>query len=154
MAAGAEVLAVEPDSHMARVASAKGVSVEVATFEQWEPTDRSFDLVVFAQSFHWVDPKHALHKVAALLNPGGRAALLWNRITPVTPTRQQLDEAYAGLLEHWQRPSVDFEGGAELAALLDEAGLHQRTPPVRRAAALPHRRLGGHGDHLLQRAHP
>jgi SAM-dependent methyltransferase len=122
MAAGAEVLAVEPDSHMARVAAAKGVSVEVATFEQWEPTDRSFDLVVFAQSFHWVDPKHALHKVAALLNPGGRAALLWNRITPVTPTRQQLDEAYAGLLEHWQRPSVDFEGGAELAALLDEAG--------------------------------
>jgi SAM-dependent methyltransferase len=119
--AGAEVLAVEPDPHMARVAAAKGLRVDVVPFEQWEPADRTFDLVVFAQSFHWVEPTAALRKVAQVLAPGGHAALLWNRITPVTPTRQQFGAAYAGLLDEWQRPSVDFEGGAELEALLDAA---------------------------------
>ncbi|WP_319455647.1 MULTISPECIES: class I SAM-dependent methyltransferase [unclassified Mycobacterium] len=120
--AGANVLAVEPDSQMARVASEKGLSVEVATFEAWDPAGRSFDMVVFAQSFHWVEPRLALRKVAALLNPGGRLALLWNRVAPVTPDRQQLDRAYAGLLDEWQRPSVYVEGD-ELGPLLTEAGL-------------------------------
>jgi SAM-dependent methyltransferase len=58
--AGAEVLAVEPDSRMARVAAGKGIHVEQATFEDWQPAGRSFDLVVFAQSFHWVQPRVAL----------------------------------------------------------------------------------------------
>jgi len=120
--AGANVLAVEPDSQMARVASAKGLSVEVANFEAWDPAGRTFDLVVFAQSFHWVEPRLGLRKVVALLNPGGRLALLWNRIFPVTPNKQQLDRAYAGLLDEWQRPSVDVEG-EELLPLLTEVGM-------------------------------
>jgi SAM-dependent methyltransferase len=122
--AGANVLAVEPDSQMAHVATEKGLSVEVATFEAWDPAGRTFDLVVFAQSFHWVEPRLALRKVSALLNPGGRLALLWNRISPVTPSRQQLDHAYAGLLDVWQRPSpsAGLEGD-ELEPLLEQAGL-------------------------------
>src|SRR5262245_19882747 len=57
---GADVLAVEPDARMGRVAAAKGIRVEQATFEEWRPADRTFDLVVFAQSFHWVDTRPAL----------------------------------------------------------------------------------------------
>jgi ubiquinone/menaquinone biosynthesis C-methylase UbiE len=128
-AAGAEVLAVEPDPHMADVAAGKGLDVEVATFEQWDPGGRTFELVVFAQSFHWVEPRTALHRVAGLLSPGGRLALLWNRITSEVPTREQFDAAYAGLLDQWQRPSVDVEGTDDLAGLLDEAGfdgVHRR----------------------------
>ncbi|GAS97804.1 methylase [Mycolicibacterium canariasense] len=120
--AGADVLAVEPDPLMAEVAAHKGLAVEVATFEDWEPRGRSFDLVVFAQSFHWVDPEPALRKVRALLAPGGRLALLWNRIVPVTPDRDELGRAYAGLLEEWQRPSTDIEGD-DLDPLLAAAGL-------------------------------
>ena len=120
--AGAEVLAVEPDSQMAGIAADKGLPVEVATFEGWEPAGRTFDLVVFAQSFHWVEPLSALRKVVALLAPGGRLALVWNRITPVAPDRRQLDRAYAGILDEWQRPSVGVEGD-ELAPLLSDAGL-------------------------------
>ena len=123
LAAGADVLAVEPDANMAAVASDKGVRVEVASFEQWEPAGRTFDLVVFAQSFHWVEPVSALRTVAALLNPGGRLALLWNRIRPDTPTPEQFDAAYAGVLDEWRRaPSSDVEGGDQLTALLDAAG--------------------------------
>ncbi|MCW2686159.1 MAG: methylase involved in ubiquinone/menaquinone biosynthesis [Mycobacterium sp.] len=57
--AGAHVLVVEPDPRMARIAADKGIRVEVATFEEWQPAGRSFDLVVFAQSFHWVRPRVA-----------------------------------------------------------------------------------------------
>lgn len=119
--AGADVLAVEPDPQMAEVAAAKGLVVEVATFEDWDPRGRTFDLVVFAQSFHWVDPAAGLHKVRALLAPGGRLALLWNRIVAVRPDPEELGRAYAGLLDDPQRPSSDIEG-ADLDPLLADAG--------------------------------
>lgn len=120
--AGADVLAVEPDPQMARLIAEKGIAVEIDTFERWEPAGRTFDLVVFAQSFHWVEPQPALNKVAAILKPGGRLALLWNRITSVRPTPEQLDGAYAGLVDDWRRPSTGIESGDELAPLLDAAG--------------------------------
>ncbi|MEH3131741.1 MAG: class I SAM-dependent methyltransferase [Mycolicibacterium neoaurum] len=133
-AAGADVLAVEPDPQMAEVATAKGVSVELATFADWDPRGRVFDLVLFAQSFHWVEPADALAKVRGLLTPRGRLALVWNRIVAVSPTPETLAEAYAGLVEQPSRPSVDIEG-AELDTLLAAAGMsHER----RRYVEHPH----------------
>jgi SAM-dependent methyltransferase len=72
MASSARVVAVEPDTRMAQVAADKGVRVERATFEEWQAAGRSFDLVVFAQSFHWVEPRSAIEKVLTILRPGGR----------------------------------------------------------------------------------
>lgn len=120
--AGADVIAVEPDPEMAAIAAAKGFPVDVATFEEWEPAGRTFDLVVFAQSFHWVEPASALAKVAALLNPGGRLALLWNRIVQDRPTLEEFDAAYAGIIADWRRPSEGIERSERLGILLDEAG--------------------------------
>jgi 2-polyprenyl-3-methyl-5-hydroxy-6-metoxy-1,4-benzoquinol methylase len=40
---GADVLAVEPDTRMAAIAQEKGIPVEIATFERWEPVGRRFD---------------------------------------------------------------------------------------------------------------
>jgi SAM-dependent methyltransferase len=120
--AGADVLAVEPDPQMAEIARQKELAVEVAGFEDWDPRGRTFDLVVFAQSFHWVEPEAALRKVRTLLTPGGRLALLWNRIVPVTPDAGALGRAYDGILEQWQRPSTDIEG-EHLDPLLAAAGL-------------------------------
>jgi SAM-dependent methyltransferase len=122
MEAGAEVLAVEPDPRMAAVAAGKGIRVEQATFEDWQPAGRTFDLVVFAQSFHWVEPRCALTKVASILGPGGRLALLSNRVTPVSPTRQVLDEAYAGLLDVSQRQAIDAVHDDGLTAIVEELG--------------------------------
>ena len=122
MEAGAEVLAVEPDPRMERIAADKGIRVEQATFEDWQPSGRSFDLVVFARSFHWVEPRPALAKVMKVLNAGGRLALLSNRITPVSPTRQVLDEAYAGYLEPFQRPAIDSLHNAGLTSTVEECG--------------------------------
>jgi SAM-dependent methyltransferase len=118
--AGADVLAVEPDERMARVAAAKGIRVDQATFEEWQPAGRTFDLVVFAQSFHWVHPQKALQKVAAILGQGGRLALLANRIIPTAPTQQELDKINADYFDVTARSIVNAED--ELAAMLEERG--------------------------------
>src|SRR5699024_11038336 len=78
--AGAKILAVEPDAEMAAVARAKGLEVEVSSFENWDRRGRTFDLVSFGQSFHWVDPMIALPRIRTLLEPGGSLALAWNDI--------------------------------------------------------------------------
>ena len=96
---GADVLAVEPDARMAAVAQAKGIPVELATFEEWEPAGREFDLVVFAASFHWVDPAVALPKIRGILNDGGKLALIWNRLRPTNPTRADFEAIYRDYMD-------------------------------------------------------
>jgi SAM-dependent methyltransferase len=120
--AGAGVLAVEPDPRMADVAAADGINVERATFESWDPKGRSFDRVVFAQSFHWVDPDYALDKVVTLLRPGGRLVLLSNRIIPIAPSRALVDEAFAGLVEESERRPIDAVHSDALATTFTSHG--------------------------------
>ncbi|WP_308286990.1 class I SAM-dependent methyltransferase [Actinomadura parmotrematis] len=76
--AGCAVLGVEPDARMAAFARRRGLEVEVATFEEWEPAGRAFDAVIAAQSWHWIDPAAGAAKAAGVLRPGGRLALFWN----------------------------------------------------------------------------
>lgn len=47
-------------------------------FETIPLADASFDLVVSATAFHWVDPA-SYPKLARVLRPHGSAALFWNR---------------------------------------------------------------------------
>ena len=96
---GADLLAVEPDARMATVAQAKGIPVELATFEDWDPAGRTFDLVVFAASFHWVDPAVALPKIRTILNDGGKLVLIWNRLRPDNPTRAEFEEIYRDYMD-------------------------------------------------------
>lgn len=108
-ARGAEVLALEPDPRMAALAREKGLTVEESTFENWDDAARSFDVILFAQSFHWVDPTVALPKIRRLLRAGtqgersdrgsGRLALAWNRLFPVTPSRADFAGVYRDFLD-------------------------------------------------------
>jgi len=41
---------------MAEVARRRGIDVETAKFEDWDPEGRTFDAVVSAQTWHWIDP--------------------------------------------------------------------------------------------------
>jgi SAM-dependent methyltransferase len=99
LAEGANVLAVEPDPRMAEIARGKGIPIEIGMFESWDPADRRFDLVVFGQSFHWVNPDIALPKVHALLSTGGQLALMWNRPFPTHPTHSDLAEIYRDYMD-------------------------------------------------------
>lgn len=81
-AAGATVLGIEPDGRMADFARSRGLEVEVATFETWEPGGRSFDAVIAGQSWHWVDPATGPTKAAEVLRPGGRLAVFGHVFDP------------------------------------------------------------------------
>lgn len=98
--AGCEVLAVEPDSQMAALAKAKGLIVEESTFEDWAPAGRTFDIITFGQSFHWVDPDLALPQIAQALNPRGILALAWNDIQATGETGRNL----ASILRRFSPP--------------------------------------------------
>jgi SAM-dependent methyltransferase len=77
-AAGRTVLGVEPDARMADFARGRGLDVEVAKFEDWDPAGRTFDAVVSGTAWHWVDPLAGAHKAAGVLSPGGLLALFDN----------------------------------------------------------------------------
>jgi SAM-dependent methyltransferase len=52
--------------------------VEVDAFEDWDAAGRTFDRVISAQAWHWLDLPVSTAKAASLLRPGGRLCLIWN----------------------------------------------------------------------------
>jgi len=93
-ARGCAVLGVEVDARMAARARARGLDVDVAPFERWEPLGRSFDLVIAAQAWHWIEPAAGARRAAGLLRPGGRLAVFWNVGDPPEHVRAVLDPIY------------------------------------------------------------
>ena len=99
-ARGCSVLGVEPDARMAAVARGHGIDVAVAAFETWELPGERFDLVIAAQSWHWVDPAAGSARAAGALRAGGRFAAFWNSYAS-TP------EVHAAFAEVYQRHPPD-----------------------------------------------
>jgi SAM-dependent methyltransferase len=96
---GLSVVAVEPDSGMARVARAAcaGLPVTVVElpFEEWRGPPGAFDLVISAQAWHWVETGLGLAIAAQALRPDGVLALWWSYAGPVGHiARESLDQAY------------------------------------------------------------
>jgi SAM-dependent methyltransferase len=94
LAAGCQVLGVDPDARMAEVARRGGVAVEVGKFEDWDPAGRAFDAVVAGQAWHWVDPVAGAAKAAVALRPGGRLAVFWNAFQPPADMAAALAAAF------------------------------------------------------------
>jgi SAM-dependent methyltransferase len=81
LAAGLEVVAVEPGAQLLSLAAGnlKGlgeVTFVNARFEDAQLPSRHFRAVFAASSFHWIDPEVSWAKVAELLAPHGTLALL------------------------------------------------------------------------------
>jgi SAM-dependent methyltransferase len=94
---GASVLAVEPDPAMAAVLSRRAptVEVQIAAFEDCRVPAGEFDLVVAAQSWHWVDHERGAAVAAAALRPGGHLCVWWNRPAAlVGPLWEAVDAVY------------------------------------------------------------
>ena len=94
LARGVQLLAVEPDERMAAVARRKGVPVEVSPFESWDAADRTFDLIVAGQSWHWVAQPAGAERALALLRPGGHLAAFWNLGTLDAEVTSVLESVY------------------------------------------------------------
>lgn len=80
---GCAVRALELGAQLARLAAENLASfpdVEIVTtaFEDAVESPGSYDAVVSATAFHWIDPSLAFPKAATLLRPGGSLALLTN----------------------------------------------------------------------------
>ncbi|MEU7689682.1 class I SAM-dependent methyltransferase [Microbispora hainanensis] len=104
-AAGCTVLGVEPDARMADFARRRGLDVEVATFEAWEPAARTFDAVVAATAWHWIDPVAGAAKAAEVLRPGGRLALFWHVFEPPAVVAEANAEVFRRVMSGF--PSQD-----------------------------------------------
>jgi SAM-dependent methyltransferase len=128
--AGCRVLGVDPDPRMAKLARQGGTDTEVAKFEDWDPAGRTFDTVIAAQAWHWVDPVAGAAKAAAVLRPGGRLAVFWNAFDPPQDLRDAFGEVYRRALPDspsagfWARPAVEAyrAGCARAAEAIRQAG--------------------------------
>ncbi|NYI03533.1 class I SAM-dependent methyltransferase [Allostreptomyces psammosilenae] len=129
-AAGCTVLGVEPDPRMADFAQARGLPVEVATFEAWEPAGRAFDAVIAAQSWHWVDPDVGATKAARVLRPNGRLAVFGHVFEPPVEVAEPFAAAYRRVApdsplsgQPARRPLETYQAGyARIADRIRETG--------------------------------
>jgi SAM-dependent methyltransferase len=65
VARGDDVLGVEPGANLAALAR-RYAPVELSTFEEWDPAGRTFDAVVCATAWHWLDPATRVQRAFAL----------------------------------------------------------------------------------------
>lgn len=120
-AAGCRVTGLEPDVRMAEWARQRGLDVEVATFEAWDPAGRTFDAVVAGQAWHWVDPVAGAAKAAEALRPGGRLALFWNAEQPPPEVAEAFLDVYRRVVPDALPSRRQPSGSAPYAALCDKA---------------------------------
>ncbi|QIK74636.1 class I SAM-dependent methyltransferase [Nocardioides piscis] len=92
---GHAVFATDKDPAMLEVLKQRvpEVSAKVAAAEEIPANDRSVDVVVAAQSFHWFDRDRALPEIARVLRPGGHVALVWNLFDQRIPWVRKLVQA-------------------------------------------------------------
>jgi len=94
---GLRITALDIGADMVRLARRNVADVEVsfecASFEEFVSTD-SFDLVVSATAFHWIDPAVAFPKSVGLLRPGAWLALLTTGERHREPVRSALRELW------------------------------------------------------------
>jgi SAM-dependent methyltransferase len=119
-AAGCAVLGVEPDARMAGQARQRGLEVEVAAFEDWDPAGRSFDAVVAGQAWHWIDPVAGAAKAAQALRPGGRIAAFWNAGQPPSDLEEAFAAVFRRVVPGFPRPQPGAAAYSGLAAKAED----------------------------------
>ena len=83
---GLLVDAVEPSEAMrAQSSSIEGVTWHGGVAEETGLPNDVYDIVVFAQSWHWMDPERAGLEAARILAPGGALGIVWNQMAVSIP---------------------------------------------------------------------
>ncbi len=122
---GGPLLAIEPNPDFARMAQETcqiypNVTVQTCSFEEWELEAQSFDAVIAASSFHWIDPDIGYPKVKAALRSDGHLILLWNKeMQPSHEIYQQLSAVYA---DHAPALNRAYETQSEQLDILNQLG--------------------------------
>ncbi len=117
---GCFVTAVEPGPAMVaiareRLADLPTVTVETATFEQWDDHGRIFDTLVAASSWHWVEPSVGWPKARRVVRPDGWMALLGHVVVrrsgepEVYAETADLHEQFSPGNDAWGHPPFEDE---------------------------------------------
>jgi len=111
VAAGHDVHATEPDAEMLAVLrlAMPDVRTHENAAEEIPAPDRSVDVVVVGQAFHWFDLDTALPEIVRVLKPGGTLALVWNQSDQRIPWVKKMTRII-GHQEH------DYDPAPHLAA--------------------------------------
>jgi SAM-dependent methyltransferase len=110
---GAEVVAVEPDVHLAeflRQRFGDRVAIVDHTLEDAELNPAAFDLAVAASSFHWVDEAAGLASLRGALRPGGWIAIWWTSFGDETRPDPFMDAMDPLFEDVPHSPSAGLEG--------------------------------------------
>ena len=114
--AGFLVDAVEPSEAMrAQASSVDGVTWHDGLAEETGLPNDVYDIVVFAQSWHWMDPERAGLEAARILAPGGALAIVWNQMAVSIPWVHRLTRIMrSGDVHRPDRPPTPGGGFAPL----------------------------------------
>jgi len=128
------VIGIEPSKDMRSraIAVTEAVNVEYRSGFGHDTglTDDAADIVICAQSFHWMDPRSTLSEVGRILRPGGVFAVS-NYRCPAPTGIVELDLAFEATLErimalevkHELKKDMQFHGKDEHPARMRESGV-------------------------------
>ena len=126
---GLLVDAVEPSEAMRAQASAiEGVTWHDGVAEETGLPNDVYDIVVFAQSWHWMDPERAGLEAARILAPGGALAIVWNQMAVSIPWVHRLTRIMrSGDVHRPDRPPTP--GGGFAPMTLTQVAWEDRMTP-------------------------
>ena len=110
---GCRVTGLELGSNLAAFAQRNlsafpNVTILNTAFEDYQAHE-SFDLLLSAQAFHWIEPDFGLRKTAELLKPDGKIALVWqldkSSQTPFYKATTPYFERYVNVADDPERPT-------------------------------------------------
>ena len=125
---GHDVHATEPDPEMLKVLRRHlpDVPTSESGAEEIPLPDRSVDVVVAGQSFHWFDHDRALPEIARVLRPGGFLAVSWNNRDTRIPWVRKLGQVLGDhpRLEKSTEGAVEAIVYSEVFGFVDEKQVH------------------------------
>ena len=126
---GLLVDAVEPSEAMrAQASPIEGVTWHDGVAEETGLPNDVYDIVVFAQSWHWMDPECAGLAAARILAPGGALAIVWNQMAVSIPWVHRLTRIMrSGDVHRPDRPPTP--GGGFAPMTLTQVAWEDRMTP-------------------------
>ena len=126
---GLLVDAVEPSEAMrAQASSIEGVTWHAGVAEETGLPNDVYDIVVFAQSWHWMDSERAGVEAARILAPGGVLAIVWNQMAVSIPWVHRLTRIMrSGDVHRPDRPPTP--GGGFAPMTLTQVAWEDRMTP-------------------------
>jgi len=85
------------------------VEIRNQAFEDWELEENTFDLLIAADSFHWIPPEIGYPLAAKTLKDKGSAAFFWSvPVDPQTDWSREIDSLYQMLTPDFPHPDRRF----------------------------------------------